>query len=69
MADDIFGKPNFSEVCARDKDGNPRCPQCGGSQFEAVRSTARKLLWGIGSLLAPADEVRCVTCGAKFNRG
>ncbi len=69
MSDDIFGKPNFTQACVRDKDGVPHCPKCGGTQFEAVRSTARKLMWGFASLLAPADEVRCVLCGAKFNRG
>ncbi len=59
----------FTEVARRDEAGNLHCPNCNGTQFEAVRSTARKVLFGVASLLAPADEVRCITCGQKFKRG
>jgi len=45
------------------------CPKCGGTSFEAVRSTGRKLAFGFASLLAPANEVRCTMCGARFRRG
>jgi hypothetical protein len=45
------------------------CPRCGGTSFEAVRSTGRKVAFGFASLLAPANEVRCVTCGERFKRG
>jgi DNA polymerase II large subunit len=45
------------------------CPKCGGTSFEAVRSTGRKVAFGFASLLAPGNEVRCITCGEKFKRG
>lgn len=34
-----------------------------------MRSTGRKVAFGFASLLAPANEVRCVTCGERFKRG
>jgi hypothetical protein len=45
------------------------CPSCGGTSFETVRSTGRKVAFGFASLLAPGNEVRCITCGEKFKRG
>ena len=45
------------------------CPKCGGTQFEAVRSTKRKVAFGLASLLAPANEVRCIMCKERFARG
>ncbi len=45
------------------------CPKCGGTQFKAVRSTGRKVALGLASLLTSANQVECVTCGAKFKRG
>ncbi len=59
----------FTDVTRRDEAGNLHFPKCNGTQFEAVRSTARKVLFGVASLLAPVDEVRCITCGAEFKRG
>ena len=59
----------FTDLARRDEAGNLHCPKGNGTQFEAVRSTGRKLLFGVASLLAPANEVRCITCGAKFKRG
>jgi len=50
----------------------PRCPQCGGSQFEAVRSVGQKM---DAVIFLPAfffqrkKDIACVACGAKFSRG
>jgi len=63
------GERKFTDLAHRDEAGNLHCPKCNGTQFEAVRSTGRKILFGVASLLAPANEVRCITCGAKFKRG
>jgi len=49
-------------------DGSLRCVRCGGTQFEARRSTGMKLGWGAASLLASPNEVHCVACGAKYPR-
>ena len=56
------------EVAHRDEQGNLRCPTCNGMQFEAVRSAGRKLAFGLASLLVPANQARCVTCGEIFKR-
>ena len=58
----------LSEVAKRDEQGNLHCPTCGGTQFETMRSMARKVMFGVASLLAPANQVRCVTCGETFKR-
>jgi uncharacterized Zn finger protein len=58
----------LKEVARLDDQGNLHCPACSGTQFEAVRSSGRKLAFGIASLLAPANQVRCVTCGEIFKR-
>jgi hypothetical protein len=44
------------------------CPRCGGTSFKAVRSTGRKVMFGFASLLASANQVQCVMCGARFER-
>lgn len=64
-----YKNQKLSEAARKDEQGNLHCPACGGTQFEAVRSTGRKLAFGFASLLAPANEVRCVTCGEAFKRG
>lgn len=45
------------------------CARCGGTTFEAVRSTKRKLAFGLASLALPKNEVRCVMCGQRYKRG
>ena len=67
-------KPDYrdrtlSEVARRDASGDIRCPVCNGRQFEATRSLGMKVLLGFYSLALPANQVRCVTCGAVFKRG
>jgi DNA-directed RNA polymerase subunit RPC12/RpoP len=49
-------------------DGSLRCARCGGTQFEAKRSTGMKVAFGLASLLASANEVQCVACGTKYLR-
>jgi hypothetical protein len=48
-------------------DGSLKCAKCGGTQFEAKRSTGRKVMWGVASLAGTANEVHCM-CGAKYVR-
>jgi predicted RNA-binding Zn-ribbon protein involved in translation (DUF1610 family) len=49
------------------------CPKCGGTQFTAKRSKAGKTLGiatlGVGGLIAPKSQVKCVACGTMFKRG
>lgn len=49
------------------------CPKCGGSQFTAKRSKKGKVIGfatvGVGGLVAPKSQVKCVTCGTMFKRG
>ena len=49
------------------------CPKCGGTQFTAKRSNTGKAVGfvtlGVGGLLAPKSQVKCVTCGTMFKRG
>jgi hypothetical protein len=49
-------------------DGSIKCAKCGSTQFTTKRSTARKVMFGVGSLLASANEVQCVACGTKYDR-
>ena len=53
--------------------GTLACPKCGGTQFTAKRSSKGKMIGfatlGVGGLLAPKSEVKCVTCGTMFRRG
>jgi hypothetical protein len=49
--------------------GAPLCPRCGGTQFKVRRRTSTKVLFGVASLLGQAKHVRCVTCGAEYDRG
>jgi len=74
--DNYTGKPKerrkLSEVGNTDS-GQLACPKCGGTQFTAKRSTTGKVVGittlGVGGLLAPKSQVRCVACGMMFKRG
>ena len=63
-----FGQASPSAPSIIQADGSLRCPKCGGTQFGARRSTAMKVGFGIGSLLATPNQVQCVACGAKYKR-
>lgn len=49
------------------------CPRCGSTQFTAKRSNTGKAFGfatlGVGGLIAPKSQVKCVACGAMFKRG
>lgn len=45
------------------------CPRCGGTSFKVRRRTSTKIVFGAASLLGQAKHVRCVTCGAEYDRG
>jgi hypothetical protein len=49
------------------------CPKCGGTQFVAKRSNKGKVVGfatlGVGGLVAPKSQVKCVTCGTMYKRG
>lgn len=49
------------------------CPRCGSSQFTAKRSKKGKVIGvvtvGVGVLLAPKSQVKCVACGTMYRRG
>jgi predicted RNA-binding Zn-ribbon protein involved in translation (DUF1610 family) len=49
------------------------CPKCGGTQFTAKRSKMGKTIGfatlGVGGLVAPKSQVKCVACGTMFKRG
>ena len=53
--------------------GSIACPRCGGTQFTAKRSNTGKAVGfatlGVGGLIAPKSQVKCVACGLKFKRG
>jgi len=50
-------------------DGTLRCAVCGSSQFETKISTERKVLFGVAALLGSGDQIQCVACGTKYERG
>ncbi len=62
----------ISEVGNRER-GVLTCPRCGGAQFTAKRSNKGKVIGfttlGVGGLIAPKSQVKCVTCGAMYKRG
>jgi DNA-directed RNA polymerase subunit RPC12/RpoP len=66
-------KQRFGEI-EPDQHGNRRCPKCGGSQFQAISSTGRRVTMGLASLvtlgaasfLSTQNEVRCLGCGTKY---
>lgn len=72
MTQEQTGRERLSEV-GKDDDGTLRCPKCGGQQFTAKRSKKGKIIGvatvGVGALLAPKSQVKCVTCGTMFKRG
>jgi len=49
-------------------DGSIKCAKCGSTQFTTKRSTGRKVIFGVASLLGSANEVQCVACGTKYDR-
>lgn len=53
--------------------GTLSCPKCGGTSFTAKRSAKGKLIGfttlGVGGLVAPKSQVKCVACGEMFKRG
>jgi hypothetical protein len=63
----------LSDVGTRGPDGALQCPRCGGTQFTAKRSNTGRVVGfstlGVGGLIAPKSQVKCVTCGLKFKRG
>jgi hypothetical protein len=67
-----FGRPTLSQVGQR-ADGGVACPNCGGTQFTAKRSKKGKAIGfatlGVGGLVAPKSQVKCVVCGKMFKRG
>jgi DNA-directed RNA polymerase subunit RPC12/RpoP len=67
----LGSRPKFSEAADRSS-GTAACPRCGGTDFTAKRSVKGKTvgfgLAGIGGLLAPKSQVKCVTCGEMFKR-
>jgi predicted RNA-binding Zn-ribbon protein involved in translation (DUF1610 family) len=65
-------REKLSEVGTQTGDGL-KCPKCGGTQFTAKRSKKGKVIGfttlGVGGLVAPKSQVKCVTCGTMFKRG
>src|SRR5262249_31686924 len=63
----------LSEVGEHTPEGALRCPRCGSTQFTAKRSNTGKVFGfstlGVGGLIAPKSQVKCVACGLKFKRG
>jgi hypothetical protein len=53
--------------------GGIACPKCCGTQFTAKRSNKGKAVGfatlGVGGLIAPKSQVKCVACGTMFKRG
>jgi hypothetical protein len=68
----IGTREQISAVGAK-TDAGLACPKCGGSQFTAKRSKKGKVIGfatiGVGGLVAPKSQVKCVTCGTMFKRG
>lgn len=66
------GRQKLSEAGVR-TDSGLQCPKCGGAQFTAKRSKKGKVLGfttlGVGGLVAPKSQVKCVTCGTMYKRG
>ena len=64
----IYDVANPSVKSIIQPDGSLRCSNCGGTQFETRHSTGRKVAVGVATLLASANEVHCVACGARYSR-
>ena len=71
-SDTMGNREKLSSVGAKTNHGLS-CPNCGGTQFTAKRSNTGKVIGfatlGVGGLIAPKSQVKCVTCGLKFKRG
>jgi hypothetical protein len=59
---------NLTDIATPGEDG-PKCPKCGGTQFTAKRAKKGFVLVGVGALVAPKSQLKCVTCGTMFKRG
>ncbi len=68
-----MARKRLSEAGVRTEGVGLACPKCGGAQFTAKRSNKGKAIGfatlGVGGLLAPKSQVKCVTCGTMFKRG
>jgi hypothetical protein len=69
----IGSREKLSEIGDRNAEGTLICPRCGGTQFTAKRSNTGKTIGfatlGVGGLIAPKSQVKCVACGLKFKPG
>jgi hypothetical protein len=67
-----MGRKRIGDV-GNQTSGALACPQCGGQQFAAKRSKTGKTVGvvtlGVGAVLAPKTQVKCVTCGTMYKRG
>jgi hypothetical protein len=61
-----MAKPTIKSIMQ--PDGSLKCSRCGGTQFVTRHSAGRKLAVGVAVLVASANEVHCVACGAKYAR-
>ncbi len=63
----------ISKAGKQNTTGQLGCPKCGGTAFTAKRSMLGKstgvVTLGLGALIAPKSQVKCVTCGKMFLRG
>lgn len=66
----LVKRKKLSKAGGMTADG-PKCPKCGGTQFEAARSWGQKIDAVVLpiTMLAKKKDIACVTCGAKFSRG
>ena len=66
------GRKKLSSV-GNNSGGSLSCPKCGGTNFTAKRSKKGKVIGitalGVGGLIAPKSQVKCVACGTMFKRG
>jgi hypothetical protein len=69
----IGSRERLTAVGRHTPEGILSCPRCGGTQFTAKRSNTGKVVGfttlGVGGLIAPKSQVKCVACGLKFKRG
>lgn len=67
-----MGREQLGEVGVQGAAGLA-CPRCGSTQFTAKRSKKGKVIGvttlGVGVLLAPKSQVKCVACGNMYKRG
>lgn len=65
-------RQKISQVGER-TDAGLACPKCGSTQFKAKRTAFGKAAAittiGVGAVLVPKRQVRCVACGTTYKRG